>query len=141
MGVDFGESLDRVQRRYPTGITQTSPYGAPAFKLENVSSRNIEYHDVIYEFAGNSGMQMVIAHFEPSAGSDVYQELQQRLGAPSFSGVTVEGSASAEASWRLPDGSRVLFSGPYHRLVLIGKDGNSLETDIRLRDQYVPAVS
>jgi len=141
MGVDFGDTFDEVERRFPTGLIQTSPYGAPAFKLENVSSRSVEYHDVIYEFAQNSGMQMVIAHFEPSAGADVYQQLQHTLGAPSSAGAAIEGSASAEAAWRLSDGSRVLFSGPYHRLVLIGKDGGALETDIRLRDQYIPTVS
>jgi len=35
----------------------------------------------------------------------------------------------------------VLFSRGYHRLVLIGKDGGALETDIRLRDQFIPGVS
>jgi hypothetical protein len=135
MGVDFGDSFDQVERRFPAGVHQTSPYGARAFKLENVSSRNIEYNDVIYEFAENSGMQMVIAHFEPSAGAEVYQQLQSSLGAPSSAGAAGEGPTSAEASWRLSDGTRVLFSGPYHRLVLIGKDGGGLETDIPLRDQ------
>jgi hypothetical protein len=140
MGVNFGTSFDEVERRFPTGMIQTSPYGAPAFKLENVSSNNIEYQDVIYEFAEKSGMQMVIVHFAPSATADVYQRLQSNLGAPSPAGseTDAERPSSAEASWRLSDGSRVLFSGPHHRLVLIGKDGGALETDIHLRDQYIP---
>src|SRR5450631_1051848 len=37
MGVDFGDPFDQVERRFPAGITETSPYGARAFKLENVS--------------------------------------------------------------------------------------------------------
>ncbi len=142
MGISFGDSMDQVQRRFPTGLIQTSPYGAPAYKLENVSSRNIEYRDVIYEFEPHNGMQMVIAHFVPSASADLYQQLQSTLGVPVSTGAGIdEGSASAEATWRLPDGSRVLFNEPFHRLVLIGKDGGSLETDIRLRDQYIPIVS
>jgi hypothetical protein len=37
--------------------------------------------------------------------------------------------------------SGALFSGPSHRLVLIGKDGGSLKPDIRLRDMDVPVAS
>lgn len=142
MGVGFGDSMDQVERRFPTGLIQTSPYGAAAYKLENVSSQSIEYQDVIYEFEPHNGMQMVIAHFVPSASADLYQQLQSALGVPVSTGVGIdEGSASAEATWRLSDGSRVLFNEPFHRLVLIGKNGGSLETDIRLRDQYIPMVS
>jgi hypothetical protein len=141
MGVNFGDSYDQVERRFPIAIPQTSPYGAPALKLENVTSQGIEYHDVIYEFAANSGMQMVVAHFTPSANADVYQQLQHTLGAPSSSGANVEGPATAEASWRLSNGSRVLFSGRYHRLVLVGKHGGALETDVHLRDQFIPTTS
>ncbi len=141
MGISFGDSMDQVERRFPTGLIQTSPYGAPAYKLENVSSQSIEYQDVIYEFQQDLGMQMVIAHFAPSARTDVFQQLQTTLGPPLSASSGSEGSAGADAAWRLSDGSRVLFNGPFHRLVLIGKHGGSLETDIRLRDQYIPAVS
>jgi len=142
IGIRFGDSIDHVERQFPTGLIQTSPYGAPAYKLENVSSGNIEYQDVIYEFQQNVGMQMVIAHFEPSAGTDLFQQLQTTLGPPVSASSGSEGSASgANAAWRLSDGSRVIFDGPFHRLVLIGKNGGSLETDIRLRDQFIPAVS
>jgi hypothetical protein len=41
----------------------------------------------------------------------------------------------------MPDGGSVLFSGPAHRLVLIGRDGGSLKPDIRLRDMDVPRAS
>ncbi len=122
-------------------MPQTSPYGAPAYKVENVISGSIDYEDVVYEFAERSGMQMVIAHFAPSATADVYQQLQTTLGAPSSAGAAVEGAANVEASWQLPDGSSVLFSGPFHRVVLLGKDGASLAVDIRLRDLGEPMPS
>jgi hypothetical protein len=141
MGVHFGDTFDQVELRFPTGMMQTSPYGAPAFRLENATSRNIEYQDVIYEFSPASGMQLVIAHFAPSAGPDVYQQLQSTLGAPSSTTALTAGPVPADASWRRSDGTRVLFSRGYHRLVLIGKDGGALETDIRLRDQFIPGVS
>jgi hypothetical protein len=141
MGVHFGDSLDDVERRFPLGLTQTSPYGAPAYKLENVNSRSINYQDVTYEFAEASGMQMVFAHFAPSESADVYQQLQTTLGAPSSAGATSEGTASVEASWQLPDGGSVLFSGRSHRLALLGKDGGSLKTDVRLRDMDALAAS
>jgi hypothetical protein len=141
MGVHFGDSRDDVERRFPVGIPQTSPYGAPAYMLEKVSSASIDYEDVIYEFAEGSGMQMVIAHFAPSQSADVYKQLQTTLGAPSSAGAPLEGAASVEASWQLPDGGSVLFSGPAHRLVLLGKAGGSLKPDIRLRDVGAPEAS
>ena len=134
MGVRFGDSLDDVERRFPLGLTQTSPYGAPAYKLENVNSASIDYQDVTYEFTDSAGMQLVFAHFVPSQSIDVYQELEKSLGAPSSASATLQEAARAEAMWHLPDGGSVLFSGPAHRLALVGKDGSSLKTDIRLRD-------
>jgi len=74
----------------------------------------------------------------PSASPDVYQQLQPTLGAPSSTGAAVEAATNAEASWQLADGSSVLFSGPFHRVVLLGKDGASLAVDIRLRDLGEP---
>jgi hypothetical protein len=141
MGVRFGDSLDDVQRRFPLGSSQTSPYGAPAYKIEDASSGSVEYQDVIYEFSERSGMQMVIAHFAPSANADVYQQLQTTLGAPTSTGATNEGATTVEAEWRLSDGSSVRFNGRMHRVVLLGKDGRSLEVDIHLREPELPSVS
>jgi hypothetical protein len=138
MGVHFGDSIEDVERRFPSGSPQTSPYGAPAYLAENVTSGTISYQDVIYEFAEPGGMQMVIAHFAPPSAADVYKQLQDTLGAPSSAGANVPDASSVEASWQMPDGGSVLFSGRAHRLVLIGKDGSSLKTDIRLRDLDVP---
>ena len=141
MGVHFGDSPDDVERRFPSGSPQTSPYGAPAYQVENVTSGTVDYRDVVYEFAERAGMQMVIAHFAPSSTADVYKQLQDTLGAPTSAGAATNDAASVEASWQLPDGGSVLFSGPSHRLVLIGKDGGSLTPDIRLRDMEVPVPS
>jgi hypothetical protein len=135
MGVHFGDSFDDVARRFPFGLRQTSPYGAPAYKLEKVNSRSIDYPNVTYEFAEGSGMQMVYAHFAASQSADVYQQLQTSLGAPSSADGTGEGPARVEASWQLPDGSSVFFSGPLHRLVLLGSGGGTLKPDIALRDK------
>jgi hypothetical protein len=135
MGVHFGDTVDQVTRRFPDGLTQTSPYGAPAFKIENVNFRNIEYPTVTYEFGEGSGMQMVLAQFAPSEATDVYQQLQGSLGAPNATGVQPEAPAGSEASWHLSDGITVLYSAPLHRVVLIGKDGESLKADIPLRDR------
>ena len=141
MGVRFGDSRDDVERLFPVGFVQTSPYGAPAFKVEDVNSGSFDYQDVIYEFTDGSGLQMVIEHFPASESADVYQQLQTTLGAPSSAGAIHEGIASLEASWKLPDGGSVQFSGPFRRLVLLGKDGASLKVDIRLRDLDVPVAS
>ncbi len=141
MGVKFGDSRDEVEHLFPIGFNQTSPYGAPAFKVEDVSAGSFDYQDVVYEFTDQSGMQMVIAHFPPSEGSEVYQQLESALGAPSSTGTIHEGVASLEASWKLPNGGRVQYSGPFHRVVLIGKEGASLEVDIRLRDLDAPVAA
>jgi len=141
IGVRFGDSIDEVERRFPAGATQTSPYGAPAYKVEDVNAGSIDYQDVVYEFTDNSGMQMAIAHFAPSACADVYQQLVSSFGAPSSSGATSDSPANLEASWKMSDGSSVLFSGPAHRLVLLGKDGSSLQVDIQLRDMDQPVSS
>jgi hypothetical protein len=141
MGVHFGDSFAEVQHRFPLASTQTSPHGAPAIRLEDVSSHAINYQDVIYEFSERSGMQMVIAHFDSSQSGEVYQQLQGSLGAPVTSGAAAEGAANVEASWPRSDGSGVFFSGPMHRVVVLGKDGGLLKVDIHLRDEQTPEVS
>ncbi|HXN85331.1 MAG TPA: hypothetical protein VN867_04625 [Candidatus Binataceae bacterium] len=139
MGVNFGASLYDVEGKFPAGVTETSPYGAPAFRLENISSSATNYQDVIFEFAENSGMQMVIAHFPASSSAAVYQQLQNSFGPPSSSGgLNPSDASTVEASWQMVNGSAVLFSGPYHRLTIIGRDGGTLKPDIRLRDTDVP---
>jgi len=141
IGVRFGDSLFDVENRFPMGQPQTSPHGAAAIRLEDVSVQGIDYDDVIYEFSEASGMQMTIAHFAPSQSANVYQALQSSLGAPSSNGAVGDGAANVEASWQKADGSKVFFSGPRHRLVLLGKDGGALQVDIALRDAQTPMAS
>jgi hypothetical protein len=139
MGVNFGESLYDVEQAFPAGVPETSPYGAAAYKLEKVSSGTADYQDVIFEFVENSGMQMVIAHFAPSSSTAVYQQLQNSFGPPSSSGgLNPSDASTVEASWQMANGSAVVFSGPYHRLTLIGRNGGTLKPDIRLRDTDIP---
>lgn len=141
MGVRFGENAYDVERRFPDGAPETSPYGAPAYKIENVSLGTIDYQDVIFEFSEKSGMQLVIAHFTPSSSAEVYQQLQKTFGPPSSTGATDASDLSTvEASWKRDNGASAIFSGAFHRLTLIGPDGGALKTDVRLRDTDVPQV-
>ena len=141
MGVRFGDSFRDVENRFPLGQLETSPYGAPAIRLEDVSAQGIEYDDVIYEFSDASGMQLTIAHFEPAQSANLYRALRTSLGVPSSNGAVGDGAANIEASWQNSDGSGVFFSGPRHRLVLLGKDGGALQVDIHLRDSQTPMAS
>jgi hypothetical protein len=135
MGVHFGEQLDEVANRYPSGALETSPYGARAYKLQNVSSGPVDYRDVIYEFGEKTGMQVAIAHFTPSSTAEAYQQLQSTLGPPTSTGGTNSSDISTvEADWELSNGASVLFSGPLRRLALIGPSGQGLKQDIHLRD-------
>ena len=139
LGVHFGDRFEEIKRRYPKGTPETSPYGAPALKLQNVSSGSVDYRDVIYEFDEKAGMQMVIAHFTPSSTADAYQQLKSTLGPPTSSGGTdVSDISTVEAAWQLSNGSSVLFDGGAHRLGLIGPSGAGLKPDIGLRDLAIP---
>lgn len=134
LGVRFGESLLDVQRRYPAGIAQTSPGGAPAYEIENASAGAIKYESVTYEFTAGGGMQLVLARFNPTWAADVYRQLEQSMGKPSKSnGVAADDASKLQASWQVPAGESVTFSGPAHSIVILGPSGESLQDDIRLR--------
>lgn len=134
LGVRFGESLDDAMRQYPYGSQETSPYGAPAYRVDHQDAGTIEYQKVIYEF-NDAGMQLAIAHFAPSSTADVLNQLTRSLGEPSSSGGTDPSDPSTvHASWVLPNGETVDFSGHAHRLTLIGQRGESLKEDVRLRE-------
>lgn len=134
LGVRFGESLDDAMRQYPYGSPETSPYGAPAYRIDHEDAGTIEYQKVIYEF-NDAGMQLAIAHFTPSSAADVLKQLTQALGEPFSSGGTDPSDPSTvHASWALPNGETVDFSGHAHRLTLIGPRGESLKEDVRLRE-------
>jgi len=141
LGVRFGEMYDEVQRRYPEGASETSPYGAPAYKLSDVRAGSIEYRVVIYEFTEDSGMQLVVAHFTSSSTGDVYQQFKNALGEPSSSGGTnTADPTTVTASWNLAPGDTVTFNGPAHSLVMLGAKGEALKQDIELRETNAPEM-
>ena len=141
LGVHFGDRLDQLEARFPAGARETSPYGAPSYKLQKVSSGAVDYKDVIYEFDEKAGMQLVIAHFTPSSAAAAYQELQNTLGPPTSTGsINVSDISAVDATWQLGNSVSVNFNGAFNRLSLIGPSGTPLMKDIRLRDLAVPEV-
>jgi hypothetical protein len=134
LGVRFGDSIDDAMHRYPSGSVETSPYGAPAYRIENEQSGSVAYQNVVYEF-NDAGMQLAIAHFTPASSSYVLQQLKQSLGEPTSSGGTDPADASTmKVSWALTGGGSVDFSGPAHRLTLLGPRGDNLKQDVTLRE-------
>ena len=133
--------IQDVQRRYPQGASETSPYGAPAYKLSNISAGSVDYRTVIFEFTEDSGMQLVIAHFTPSSTGEVYQQFKSALGEPSSSGGTNAADPSTvAASWQLAKGDMVSFNGPARSLVMLGAMGQELKQDIELRETNTPEM-
>jgi hypothetical protein len=134
MGVRFGESVDRVRRELPDGSLETSPYGAEAYRVENLQIGQVRFDLVLFEFTAGSGMQLVIAHFSAGSAGVVLGQLKSALGdAPhSRSGPGV-GPESLLAQWDLPSNEQVTFDGPESRVVLLGPGGSPLRRDIALR--------
>lgn len=134
LGVRFGDSIDSVMRRHPNGLQETSPFGAPAYRIDNQDAGTVVYKKVVYEF-NDSGMQLAIARFSPADASDVLKQLTNSLGTPTSSGGTdVSDASTVHATWTMPGGETVDFSGPSHRLTLVGPRGSALEPDVQLRD-------
>src|SRR5208282_4270282 len=50
LDVRFGDSLYRVQNRFPSGTMQTAPYGADTYRISNIEVDGIRYERVKYEF-------------------------------------------------------------------------------------------
>jgi hypothetical protein len=134
LGVRFGESVDRVRRELPDGSLETSPYGAEAYRVEDLQVGEVRYDLVLFEFTAGTGMQLVIAHFSPGDAGVVLGQLKRALGdAPhSRSGPGV-GPESLLARWDLPGNEQVTFDGPESRVVLLGPGGSPLRRDIALR--------
>lgn len=82
LGVRFGSSLDRVREELPDGDFETSPYGANAWRVENIEAGGVRYRKVVFEFTDNMGMQLAIAEFAPEAGATVLAQLKRALGEP-----------------------------------------------------------
>lgn len=134
LGVSFGESLESVEQRDPGGSQETSPYGAPAYRLENMNAGAVEYQSVIYEFTDHDGMQLVFATFAPSWSGDVFRQLQQILGAPLKTNGESDPS-KVQASWQGKAGEFLDYNGPSHCFAIVGPKGDSLRADIALREQ------
>lgn len=136
MGVSFGEELADVQQKYPMGTVETSPYGAPAYKLVNQRAGSVLYNSILYEFAHGSGMQLAYATFSRDSRRAMFDDLRHHLGPPSsISRGTGDEHGPATASWILPSGEMVAYNREADRLVILGPKGSSLKADIRLREK------
>lgn len=134
LGVRFGATLAEVQRVFPGGIPETSPYGADAFRIANVNAGAATYKSVIYEFVEGQGMQLALARFDALSAKAVLDELQQSLGQPTRTD-SRPGAPAEQALWRAPAGVSVRYDGGEGLLVIVGPHGASLEPDIKLRAQ------
>lgn len=132
LGIDFGASLRETRQRYPTGLNEASPMGFPAYHVTDLSSEGVSYPDVIYEFDGNNGMQVVIARFAPSAADAVLERLRRVLGEPTQHTLTQDQRMS-DALWLTPGGEEVRFDRAHHLMVVIGPQGGNLKKDVDLR--------
>ncbi|MGB9383080.1 hypothetical protein [Candidatus Binatus sp.] len=130
LDVRFGDSLYRVQNRFPDGSLETAPYGADTYRLENIEVDGVRYQRVKYEFTSYSGMQLVMAWFTPDSSEQVLEKLIAAIGAPTEQD-SAKGSAPADtrAMWRLPHGERVVFDGPKRFVAVLGPGGGPLRQD------------
>src|SRR5579872_196173 len=113
LDVRFGDSLYRVQNRFPNGTVETAPYGADTYRINNIEVDGIRYQQVKYEFTTYSGMQLVMAWFTPDSSGKVLEKLVAAVGPPTEQD-SAKGSAPSDtqAVWRLPHGERVVYDGP-----------------------------
>jgi hypothetical protein len=142
LGVRFGETLARAQRELPGGTVETSPYGADAYRIENVQADTIRYDAVVYEFSGELGMQLAIATFPAASAGEVLRGLEGTLGAPTVARPRAgTGAQTLVASWDMAHGERALFLGPERRVVMLGPAGSTLRPDVILRPQPPQAAT
>jgi hypothetical protein len=132
LGVKFGDSLRETRSYYPRGIDEASPLGYPSYHVTGLSSETISYPDVIYEFDGNSGMQVVVARFSPSSSDAVLERLRRLLGEPTEHTLT-EDQRMAEALWLTPSGEEIRFDRGRHLMTVIGPNGGNMRKDVQLR--------
>lgn len=130
LGVRFGDSIYRVQNRFPNGSLETAPYGADTYRLNNIEVDSIRYQQIKYEFTTYSGMQLVMAWFTPDSSGKVLEKLVAAVGPPSEQS-SAKGSAPADtqAVWRLPHGERVIYDGPKRFVAVLGPGGGPLKQD------------
>ena len=132
LGVDFGASFRDTRRYYPNGLNESSPMGYPAYHVTDLSSEGVSYPDVIYEFDGNNGMQVVIARFAPSSADAVLERLRRVLGEPTQHTLT-EDQRMADAMWMTAGGEDIRFDRTHHLMVVIGPQGANMKKDVDLR--------
>src|SRR5271170_199652 len=82
LDVRFGDSLYRVQNRFPNGSIETAPYGADTYRINNIEVDGVRYQQVKYEFTTYSGMQLVMAWFTPDSSGKVLEKLVAAVGPP-----------------------------------------------------------
>jgi hypothetical protein len=132
LGIAFGTSLKDTRQYYPQGLTEASPLGFPAYHVRNLSSESILYTDVIYEFDGIKGMQVVFARFAPASSDAVLERLRRVLGEPTQHTLTTD-QRMEEALWLTPGGEEIRFYRAHHLLTVIGPEGAKLRKDVELR--------
>jgi hypothetical protein len=130
LDVRFGDSLYRVQNRFPSGTIETAPYGADTYRIENIEVDGVRYQRVKYEFTTYSGMQLVMAWFTPDSSGQVLAKLIAAVGPPTEQNKTRGiAPADAQASWRLPHGELVVYDGPKRFVAVVGPGGGPLKQD------------
>jgi hypothetical protein len=139
LGVKFGDSLRETRSYYPRGIDEASPMGYPAYHVTGLSSETISYPDVIYEFDGDSGMQVVVARFSPSSSDAVLERLRRLLGEPTEHTLT-EDQRMAEAMWLTPGGEEIRFDRARHLMTVMGPNGGNMRKDVELRLENSAAI-
>lgn len=130
LDVRFGDSLYRVQNRFPNGTVETAPYGADTYRINNIEVDGIRYQQVKYEFTTYSGMQLVMAWFTPDSNGTVLEKLVAAVGPPTEQN-SAQGSAPSDtqAVWRLPHGERVVYDGPKRFVAVLGPGAGPLKQD------------
>jgi len=130
LDVRFGDSLYRVQNRFPNGSLETAPYGADTYRINNIEVDGIRYSQVKYEFTTYSGMQLVMAWFTADSSGKVLEKLVAAVGPPTEQN-SAKGSAPADtqALWQLPHGERVVYDGPKRFVAVVGPGGGPLKQD------------
>ena len=130
LDVRFGDSLYRVQNRFPNGSVETAPYGADTYRINNIEVDGIRYSQVKYEFTTYSGMQLVMAWFTPDSSGKVLEKLVAAVGPPTQQN-SARGSAPSDtkALWQLPHGERVVYDGPKRYVAVVGPGGGPLKQD------------
>ena len=130
LDVRFGDSVYRVQNRFPNGTLETAPYGADTYRINNIEVDGVRYSQVKYEFTTYSGMQLVMAWFTPDSSGKVLAKLVAAVGPPTEQN-SAKGSAPSDtqAVWRLPHGERVVYDGPKRFVAVLGPGGGPLKQD------------